>query len=58
MDANWNVKVADFNLSKVMETSNRSTSLAAMNPVGYSAMNLQLLIITLDVPHVYKCRQP
>ena len=29
---NWKLKVTDFNLSKVMQDSSRSTSLQAMNP--------------------------
>ena len=30
--ANWKLKVSDFNLSKIMEDTTRSTSLQAMNP--------------------------
>ena len=30
--ADWQVKVADFGLSRIMADASRSTSLAAMNP--------------------------
>ncbi|PSC74168.1 Serine threonine-kinase CTR1 [Micractinium conductrix] len=32
VDENWRAKVADFNLSRILEDSSRSSSLAAMNP--------------------------
>lgn len=32
INENWQAKVSDFNLSKILDASTRSTSLAAMNP--------------------------
>ncbi|KAI3427397.1 hypothetical protein D9Q98_010312 [Chlorella vulgaris] len=32
VDENWRVKVADFNLSRLIQSSSRSSSMAAMNP--------------------------
>jgi len=32
LDASWRTKVADFNLSRVLEDSARSSTQAAMNP--------------------------
>ncbi|PRW33138.1 Serine threonine- kinase CTR1 [Chlorella sorokiniana] len=32
VDSNWGIKVTDFNLSKILEDTTHSTSMAAMNP--------------------------